>query len=691
MRKKTQIPGQRPWAGYLKIILIFSLVFYLRGTVLVQENERLRPPVTPEELSMTDLPEYPGAPAVCLYFERTEDREKKLISVFKRIKVLTPAGRDFANLEIFYYSTLNEVKDIKVTVYETDGRIREVKPEIMEKTASKRGESEYRVKTLAIPDISPGQIIDYEYQIVRKKDSDDYIAIIGGAIVIRVAFIMALSRDLYSTLAVDWDLQDSLYVRKAKYRFVADPSAGVRTGGKYKMVWVANRLKSAKPKIDDKGLELEINDIPPFDKEEFMPPESNAKITFKIFYLDPTIKNDNEYWEKAASSWRESAGEFMKGEKALAREVKAIIGAETDPEIKLRLIYERVRKIRNLDYAFEMTEKERKKIKENNKVTDVLKNNYGHAVQIVKTFAALAEAAGYETYLVRVVSRDDKLFNPNLPLFFTQFDSEIVMVKVGNRHEAFDPGTPGCPYGLVYWPKTNTAALTFENDKMMMFTSPMLSPENAVARKKAELTVDGQANLTGSLVLTYQGQETLVRKLSYRDKDEIKIKEELEEELKKTLPPGSRVTLKNIKGMDENADGLTVDYEVFIAGAINQMGDRLLLPANVLSNPGLYPFRSIYRRYPIYFEYPYLVSDEIMITLPEGYDIDAVPGGKEKDSARASFFLRCSVEQPDKLRIQRQISVKKSIFPISDYVHLKEFFDFIRAADEQQILLKTRK
>jgi len=52
-----------------------------------QSEARPRPPVTPEDLAMTDLPEFPGAPAVCLFYERIDDRKKDELSVFKRIKI----------------------------------------------------------------------------------------------------------------------------------------------------------------------------------------------------------------------------------------------------------------------------------------------------------------------------------------------------------------------------------------------------------------------------------------------------------------------------------------------------------------------------------------------------------------------------------------------------------------------------
>jgi len=680
-------------SGRTRFFLVCLLLWWLVRSLLAQTPEAVkpRPPVTPEDLAMTDLPELPGAPAVCLYYERIDNRLKSEQSVFKRIKILTPAGRDYANLEIPYYAFLDDVTDIKVKVYSPDGSSREVKPEILEKIASKLGESEYRIKTLAVPDISPGQIIDYEYKI-KPRENSPFVFVFGGMIMIRmnIHLINLTMPDLYSSLGVSWELQDSIYIRKARFKFVPDAFISVAKKDKYNLAWVANKLREVKPAINEKGLELELTDIPPFDKEEFMPPESSQKISFQVYYVDPSIQDNKTYWEKSTEAWKKDYEEFMKGEKDLNKEIKNLVGSETDEETKLKKIYERVQKIKNLDFVTEMPEKERQKLKENNKVTEVLKRNYGYKNQIARTFAALVRAAGYESYLVRVVSRDKKLFNSYLPLFYTQFDSEMVIVKVGNRFKAFDPGLPDCPYGVVFWPKTNTAAVTFEHGRASFFTTASLSASDATRQRLARLRLDEQGNLSGTIRVEYTGQEALSRKLENKEKDEVKIKEILEEELLNKLPPGSKVSLIKLEGMNEKSTELTAEFEATLPGVAFQSGGQVLLPVYALTNARQYPFRSAIRKYPVYFNYPYTEIDEIKIKIPEGYEIEALPADKSRDSERAGFSLTARADESGHLVIERKLAIKKNIFPESEYIHLKEFFDFVQSRDEQQIILRKK-
>ncbi|MGQ9801981.1 MAG: transglutaminase domain-containing protein [Candidatus Saccharicenans sp.] len=381
----------------------------------------------------------------------------------------------------------------------------------------------------------------------------------------------------------------------------------------------------------------------------------------------------------------------MSGRKTLSKKVQTLVGSETEAEVKLKKIYERVQSIKNLDFVQEMSEKERKNIKTNENVTDVLKRNYGRKNQIARTFAAMARAAGYEAYLVRVVSRDDKFFNPRLPLFNGQFDSEIVMVKLGSKFRAFDPGQPDCPFGVVYWPRTSTAAIAFENEQMKFFTSPSLSADDSIRRRVARLRPDGLGNLTGTIRIEYTGQEALSRKFENREKDEIKIKEILEEELLNKLPEGSRVSLKKLEGLKDRSAELVAEFEATVAGVVQQAGDKLLLPVYALTNSSQYPFRSAFRKYPIYFNYPLTAIDEIRLEIPEGCEVESLPEARSRDSERSGFFLKAQLDEQGQLLIERKLAINKNLFPVEDYIHLKEFFDFVMARDEYQIVLRKKK
>jgi len=66
------------------------------------------PPIPPEDLKMTDLPEQKGAPAVILLREEVADDLNNYHSVYERIKILTEVGRRYADVELPYWAGLHD-------------------------------------------------------------------------------------------------------------------------------------------------------------------------------------------------------------------------------------------------------------------------------------------------------------------------------------------------------------------------------------------------------------------------------------------------------------------------------------------------------------------------------------------------------------------------------------------------------
>src|SRR4051794_8770462 len=60
------------------------------------------PPITPEEQALKDVEEQLGAPAVILERQEIADDLNNYHSTYKRIKVLTDAGRKEADVELPY-------------------------------------------------------------------------------------------------------------------------------------------------------------------------------------------------------------------------------------------------------------------------------------------------------------------------------------------------------------------------------------------------------------------------------------------------------------------------------------------------------------------------------------------------------------------------------------------------------------
>lgn len=680
-------------------VLLFCLAATLT-TAIAQTKEKPWPPISPEEMALKDCPQQPGAAAVCLYYEETTSLDSFITTVFKRVKILTPAGRDYANIEIPYRKGYETVKNFEARVVPPEGAPKKFTGPVLEKTAFSHRGFRVAIKTIAFPDVSPGCIIDYRHELVPDIGGSSG----GGGEEFLAEALSSRGKPeeggmpeygkILSFQVAHWDIQNKLLIRKARFEYTGSPFISFLFSRPHKLTWISHGLGNASPVIQGGNrVELEIENVPGFEPEEWMPPEGTQKMSVDIFYIDSTVSDINKYWKQESQIWQKSAERFIGDPRKSVAEVQKIVGDVADPTTKLQKIYERAQNIRNLSYEKTITRRQRKaqKIKENSNVTEVLARSYGVRSDITRTFVALARAAGFEADLVRISTRDDKLFRPNLPFFYLQFDSEAALVKLGDKNMLFDPATPFCPFGLVHWNRSNTAAVVFSDNPPAFFTTSNFPPEMALTQREVALHLDNQGDLSGTVKVTYQGQEALVRRLDHIHDDETEVRKSFENELSGILPIGARVALKQLEDIDKNSPHVVALYDVTIPGIVTEAGDRVLIPASPLLGSGQHPFRHAQRRYPVYFRYPFREFDDIVITLPDDLAVMTLPEPRKSQTDFASYSLASAVESPNRLHVQRDLVIKKSYFPVEQYAPLKAFYDLVRTSDEEQVILVQNK
>jgi hypothetical protein len=693
---KNRLPSPLLAACGIALIVVQGLA--QRGPAQTQKEEW--PPISAEERSMKDCVFQPGAPAIYLLRDLATDDEKFTTTVFKRLKILTAAGRDRANIEIPFFSGSRKVTGIEARVVPPQGPPRDFKGQIFEKTAMSYRKARYAVKTFALPDVEVGSIIDYRYKLepdygkVSAKGIGDIATALGASAGRPEEGGVGAWSEFRALPAESWDIQDELFTKKAKFSYTANSYiVSFLFGRKYRMAWVGVGMRGALPNIGGERVELEVSDVPAFEPEEFMTPEESERMSVDLFFLRPDIDDNEEFWQRESKDWQKGVETFIGKPAKFTAEAAKIVGDATDPSEKLKRIYLKAQSLRNLSYEKGMTQKQRKeqKIKDNTKVAEVLERGYGLRSDITRTFAALARAAGFTADIVRVVSRDNKLFRKHYLSFYSQFDSEVAEVKVGEKTLLFDPATPFCPFGLVHWSRTNTAALRSSDIPPKFFTTPGSPPDLALTQRDIALSLDLQGNLAGTVRTTYTGHEALVRRLDHINDDAAAKREALEKEIADALPMGAKATLTKMENIDNNEPALIVHYDVSIPGIATVAGEKMLLPVSPFLGGGEYPFQHARRRYPVYFPYAFREFDDIVITLPEGLAAEVRPEPRKHATDAFLYSLVYTQDAPQKLHIQRDLTLRRIYYPVDQYPPLKSFYAMARTCDEEQIVLAAVK
>jgi hypothetical protein len=645
-------------------VLVAVLFPCLVGLTLCQLSHAADwPPIAPEELKMTSEPLAPGAPAIILYREVNRDDSGLTAheNDFVRIKILKEEGRKYADVEIpFNKGSGNNIVNIRAHTIHPDGSVSNFQGKPFDKSIVKAKGLKYMAKTFTLPDVEVGSIIEYSYTL-----------------------------DLAEHYVFDsvWTLNDELFTKHAK--FSLKPYSGSYDNLHVRWSWHLLPLGSGEPKAGpDHIIRLEVNNVPAFQIEDFMPPEEELKSRVNFVYTDDESKDAAQFWKNRGKKLNGLVESFINKPKVMQEAVAQIVSQSDAPEAKLQKIYARVLQIRNTSYEVEKTEQEQKrdKEKESSNVEDVWKKGYGNGRQINWLLLGLARAAGFEAYEVFLSDRRNYFFDPAL-MEANKLDSDAVLVKVNGKDVFCDPGAAFTPYGLLEWPETGVQGLRLDKDGGTWIHTTV--PDSSASRivRSADLTLSETGDLEGKLAITFTGLEAMQRRLEERNEDESARKKLLEDQAKEYIPAACDVDLTNTPDWKGSSTPLVAEFKLKIPGWVSGAGRRALLPTGLFSASEKRLFEHEQRVHPIYFEYPFQQEDDVTISLPTGWQVSSLPAPQNQDGRVVLYSLKAENDKGT-VRFTRKLNMDLIILDQKYYPALRNFFQVVRTGDDEQIVLQ---
>ncbi|OLC43566.1 MAG: hypothetical protein AUH74_01965 [Nitrospirae bacterium 13_1_40CM_4_62_6] len=609
---------------------------------------------------MTSEPKAPGAPAIILY--RQVDRDDSDVRRaheynYIREKIFTEEGRKFADVEIPLVKGKWDIQNIKARTIRPDGSIVNFDGKIYEKEIVKARGLKYLAKTFTLSDVQPGSIIEYHYMI----DFAEYLVFDSN-----------------------WVLSDDLFSKRSKFT--------LKPYGEWALQWSwPNGLpESAKPPVNEnKVIRMEAQDIPAFQVEDDMPPEAAMKFRVDFVYSEDGFeKEPDKFWKKQGKKMNDAAENFVNKRKAMEQAVAEIVSPSDLPDVKLQKIYARVQKIRNTSFEIQKTEQEQKRAKEKeiNNVEDVWKRGYGDGYQVTWLFLGLARAAGFDASPVRIATRDDHFFKPNM-MRIRDLNTNVVLVKLNGKDAYFDPGAAFTPFGLLPWSETNTAGLKLDKEGGTWVTTTL--PESSVSQivRKADLNLTSDGSLEGKLTVTFTGLEAQWRRVEERNEDEAHRKKLLEDYVKEIIPAGSEVELTNKPEWTSSAPSLVAEYTLKVPGWAAGAGKRALCSVGLFSGPEKHMFEHSIRVHPLYFHYLFEKTDDVHIELPLGWQVGSLPQAQDNDAKVIAYSLKVE-NNKGSLHLERHLKSNLTFLEQKYYGALRNFYQSVRSGDDQQIVLQ---
>lgn len=621
-------------------------------------------PVAQKDLQVKEVPGSPGADAIQLYYADFIDDNIHGEFIYRRIKILTEKGRQpgkYADVEIPIFPGFT-LSDLKARTIHPDGQIVDFTGKPFEKTLIKGQGVKILAKTFTMPDVSVGSIVEFKYKLHPPEG---------------VVFDNS------------WTIQHDLFTVKENLTFKAYEGALITDDGTAGRLSYTTVNLTKQPTKKGSSVELEMENVPAFEAEGFMPPEDTYKPQVRFFYGGGSLSSAEKFWLDLGTRRNEVVDRFIGNHKEIREAAAEAIGSETDPEKKLRILYSRAQKVRNLTYERERTTEEEKKekLKANDNVVDVLQRGHGTHRDITLLFVALARASGFDVSVLLVSDRQSKVFEKNLP-DSRQLDSEITDVQFNGKDVYLDPGTKFCPYGFIRWIRTSTEAIKLDKKGGIFVRIPAFPQDRAVIFRNANMVLSEDGSAKGDVTVSYTGGEALERRLDAFTTDEAGRKKNLEDELRNWLPNGAAVKMTSAEGWEGTNEPLMAHFSVEIPSYASSAGKRLLLPSYLFQAKRKDAFKSAARKFPIYFPYAFAEVDTITVKVPPGHSLEGAP---PEQHAGLPYSIYSSASEFDGTQFvtKRELRVNGIWFPQKDYAQLKDFFNKVQAGDEQQAVLRT--
>jgi transglutaminase-like putative cysteine protease len=625
-------------------------------------------PVTPEELNLKYDAAHPY-PAVILYHEETSDDNRRHTISYYRLKVLTEAGRDRASVVIPYRDDFTHIIDVKGRTISPDGAITAFEGKAFDTTVVKGKGLKVKAKTFALPNVQVGSIIEYRYT--------EYWD--------------------YWLLAPHWILQEELPQLRAKFTFIPYHGSNGITNEEgdfanrvYSYVSADVPKEAVIKRTPQDNLEMEVTNLPAFQEEDLAPPSDLLKMRVDFYYGGVNLDKPANFWRSSGKSWNRQVEKFIGNSGEVAAAARALVTPADTPDQIARKIYARIQKMKNLSYAREYIPPTSKDKKEDT-AEDILRKESGYSQDLTRLFVAMARSMGVKAYAMRIARRDRTFFQIQVPNW-GQLAAEIAVVSLPDGKEIFlDPGTPFAPFGMLDWRHSLSEGVRQMPDgSTTMAKTPAANYTNAITQRVARLTLSSDGAVTGKIRLVWIGQEGLTRRLSASQTDDAGRKKEFEDELKRLLPAGAMVTTESISGLENTDENLSVLFKVELPGFASVVGKRLLFPTGLFQANSKTLFVSQQRKFPVYLSYPYRAIDDLQITIPSDYTLEAMPQIAPLQTEFSIYKCQRSVKGGT-VTLTRDFAIAGVGFPLKDYPDLRKFFAGVADGDGQQVALTMAK
>jgi hypothetical protein len=642
---------------------------------------------TKEELQMTSDPKAPGAPAVFLYRQEEADNHSHYVGEYARIKVLTEKGKEYATVEVPYIAGYSDPPIIEGRTIHSDGTVIPLVGKASDLLVVKTNKFNVKVSVFNLPSVEVGSILEYKWSL----------PLTGG----KVTGTLDEDADVISGMLAgsipEWDVQQPIYIHKEHFYWnpYSDLETGPGGGGVTHLIngetasylLTVQRLPAGttvtrSPKGD---FTLDIQDVAAFVHEADAPPDEAMR--YSVHFYWSIYNSPDVFWQNETERWSKQLNEFAAPSGDIRAAASQITAGATTPDAKARKLYDAVQSLDNTNFTRAKTEEERRQLhlkKEVKKAQDVWNEKSGSGNDIAALYLALARVAGLNADGLQVADRNRRIFDKSF-LSLQQFDSLLVVLHIDGKDIYLDPGEKLCPFGQLQWTHTMAGGIQ-QNLKAPVYTPPNTT-KDAITAHAADLTVDAQGGITGTVKILMNGPAALHWRQLNLTSDPEEVRKQLNESLRNLLPQGITGEVDKIQGLETAEGFLSVSAKV--SGLLgSSTGKRLLLPGFFFSTGAHQQFVAEEKRTSaVDLHYAEQVIDDAVYHLPAGFTVESAPTPAQLPWPEHATLVVKTAPGAGVIDIRHTFQRAFVLLEAKEYPALREYYQKIAASDQQQLVL----
>jgi transglutaminase-like putative cysteine protease len=610
-------------------------------------------------------------PAVVLLDEQTvtvyEDGRIETTNNYV-VRILTSAGKGYANASASYLSNSGKVKEIHAWMIRPSG---DIKRYSKDETADAISNSD-----------------DVYNELRVKHILGDRDALVGSV------FGYTTTVEERSVFGEDrWLFQDRLPTVLSRY------SLTVPTGWK-----ISSKLfnhASFEPTVSGNTYVWELKDLKPIRFERRSPAIVNLVPQLVVGYVPPpgtsTALRSYSNWAEVSSWLSELHDPQVTLDDAIATKVKELTADSKTELDKIRAVGRYVQNIQYISIDIGLGKGNGMRP---HSASQVFAKSYGDCKDKANLMRTMLKALHITAYPLIIYSGDrdyvrQEWASPG------QFNHCIIAIKVSDDTQAptiiqhpvlgrlliFDATSDTTPVGDLPDIEQGSFALLIAGDKGGLLRMPVTPPEANLLERKAEVALSGDGSVKAEIHERFIGQSAVTARDEYRGATKPEFSTMIEGWVSNGATAAKVSKIEPTDNMNEGRFALDVEFTA--PNYAQLMHEKLLVfrPAIVARSEFL-AFNEPTRTQPIVLS-SRAYHETVNITLPTGFDVDELPDSVKFETSFGSYSANYLVHD-GKLQFTRSLTQNAGTISSDRYSEVKVFFERIRKAEQSPVVLAKK-